>query len=407
VKGEGKMENQFSDSLHSRVAEFTQSLLDCGYAISSIDHRRRLLTALDHWLVGHRIGVKDLNEDKIRRFLHDRRKKYSAQFADPPTLNCFLAYLRNAKLAPAATVHRDKSPLDELLTRFGQYLAEERGLQETTQQEYLKVTRSFLSGRFANGPISLDKLNPQDIAKFVLGRARTVSPTTAKRATTVLRSLFRYLYQDGEIPTNLGACIPNVPNWSLSDVPKYLPAEKVELLLKKCNQSSPTGQRDYTILLLLARLGLRASEIVHMTLDDIDWDASELIVKGKGGRHDRLPVPKDVGITLARYIRQVRPRCLSRRVFIKLHAPHQGFKGSASVTLIVHQALGRAGIEVPGRGAHLLRHSLATRMLGAGASLTEIGKILRHQLIRTTAIYAKVNLTELRTIAAPWPGGAA
>jgi site-specific recombinase XerD len=144
-----------------------------------------------------------------------------------------------------------------------------------------------------------------------------------------------------------------------------------------------------------------------MTLDDIDWDASELIVKGKGGRHDRLPVPEDVGISLARYIRQVRPRCLSRRVFIKLHAPHQGFKGSASVTLIVHQALGRAGIEVPGRGAHLLRHSLATRMLGAGASLTEIGKILRHQLIRTTAIYAKVNLPELRSIAAPWPGGAA
>jgi site-specific recombinase XerD len=391
-------------SLHSPVTDFTQSLLDCGYSISSVDQRRRLLTALDSWLLRHRIGIKDFNEDKIKRFLYGRQRKYSHQFADPPTLKCFLTYLRNAKLAPTATVRCDKTPLGQLQDRFRQYLTEERGLQERTLHEYLEVTRSFLSSRFTKGPLSLHKLNPQDVAKFILHRTRTISPTTAQRAVSVLRCFFRFLYQGGDIHTNLGACVPSVPTWSMSEVPKYLPAEKVELLLQKCNQDSPTGQRDYTILLLLARLGLRAGEIVHMTLDNIDWDSGDLVVKGKGGRHDRLPIPEDVGKTLARYLHRVRPRCHSRRVFIKLHAPHQGFKSSASITLIMHQALNRAGLNVQG-GAHLLRHSLATRMLGAGASLTEIGKVLRHQLIRTTAIYAKVNLKELRTVAEAWPGG--
>jgi site-specific recombinase XerD len=159
-------------------------------------------------------------------------------------------------------------------------------------------------------------------------------------------------------------------------------------------------------LLLLARLGLRSTEIVHMNLEDIDWEVGELVVTGKAGRQDRLPLPEDVGRTLARYIQQVRPRCASRRVFIRMHAPHQGFKGSASVTWITNQALKHAGITVPRRGAHLLRHSLATHLLGAGASLSEIGKVLRHEFIRTTAIYAKVNLQELRTVAEAWPGGA-
>jgi site-specific recombinase XerD len=190
-------------------------------------------------------------------------------------------------------------------------------------------------------------------------------------------------------------------------VPKYLSAEDVELLLEKCNQNSVTGQRDHAILLLLARLGLRAGEVVHMTLDDIDWEAGELTIRGKGSRQDRLPIPEDVGEALARYLQQTRPQCASRRVFIRLHAPHQGFGGSSLVAYIVNRALKRAGLNPALRGAHLLRHSLATRMIRGGSSLTEIGKILRHQLMRTTAIYAKVDLRALRILAQPWPGGEA
>ena len=393
--------------LHPLIADFTRFLAERGYSVSSVDHRRRLLTALDQWFVQQRISLKNFNEDRIKEFLHDRRKQYRTQLADPPTLSSFLTYLRNAKLTPPSAIKSDETPLDRLQARFRQYLGEERGLKEITRDQYLKVTRSFLSGRFRNNAISLHELNQRDVAKFVLCRARAISSTTGQHAASVLRCFFRFLYQRGDIPTNLAACVPTVATWSLASVPKHLPADQVELLLEKCDQDSPTGQRDYTILLLLARLGLRAGEVVHMTLDDIDWETGELTIKGKGGHQDRLPIPQDVGKALVRYLQKVRPRCTSRRVFIRMHAPHQGFRGPSSVTFVVHQALNRADLNPAHRGAHILRHSLATRMLGSGASLTEIGKILRHQLIRTTAIYAKVDLPALRALAQPWPGGEA
>jgi len=176
-------------------------------------------------------------------------------------------------------------------------------------------------------------------------------------------------------------------------------------VLKKCKHDDPTVQRDRTILLLLARLGLRATEIVHMTLDDIDWEAGELTIHGKGGHRDKLPLPKDVGQSLANYLKQLRPSCVCRRVFIRSAAPHEGFSDSAAVDIVVQRALRRAGINAPTRGAHLFRHSLATQMLRNGASMSEIAKILRHQSERSTAIYAKVDLAALRSIAHPWPGG--
>jgi integrase len=190
-------------------------------------------------------------------------------------------------------------------------------------------------------------------------------------------------------------------------LPKYLPAQEVELLLESCDPKSLVQQRDHAILLLLARLGLRAGEIVQMTLEDIDWETGELTVRGKGGRADRLPMDREVGQALARYLRYGRPRCSSRRVFIRWHAPHRGLAGSAAIDAVVRRALKRAGLNPRLKGAHLLRHSLATRMIGRGASLSEIGQILRHQLPKTTALYAKVDLQALRALAQPWPGGEA
>ena len=393
--------------IHAQIACFAKCLAERGYSNSSIDHRRRLITALDQWFVQSRIGLKDFNEGRIDQFLRDRRKQYSPQFADPPTLRCFLDHLRHAELVPPPASKRDNSPLAQLQANFAEYLAEERGLKQKTRDQYLAVTGSFLSDRFENRVILLNKLTPQDVAKFVISRARCISPTTAQHAATVLRNFLRFLYKRGDIHSDLRMSVPAVANWSLAPVPKYLPAAEVELLLEKNNQNSATGQRDHTILLLLARLGLRAGEVVHMTLDDIDWEAGELTIGGKGSRQERLPIPEDVGIALARYFHEIRPRCASRRVFIRMHAPHLGFKDSSSITGIVHGALNRAGLNPAHRGAHLLRHSLATRMLRGGASLTEIGKILRHQLTRSTAIYAKVDLTALRGLAQPWPGGKA
>ncbi len=206
---------------------------------------------------------------------------------------------------------------------------------------------------------------------------------------------------------DLASAIPGIANWRLTHLPKALTAEQVESLLLCCDQSTATGQRDHAILLLLARLGLRAGEVVAMTLDDIQWETGLLTVRGKGLRHETLPLPQDVGEALAHYLRYRRPQCTTRRVFIRLRAPHQGFTTSAAICNVVRRALARAGLNPACKGAHLLRHSLATRMLSNGASLAEIGDILRHRQPQTTQIYAKVDVKALRTLAQPWPGGVA
>ena len=222
---------------------------------------------------------------------------------------------------------------------------------------------------------------------------------------TALRSFLRYLRHQGRIATDLAAAVPGVAAWRLSGLPKFLPIDQIQRILKSCNRQSTVGRRDYAILMLLARLGLRAGEIVALTLDDIRWDTGEITVLGKGGRQSRLPLPHEVGRALADYLQRGRPLCSSRRFFIRDHAPRQGFANSGAVSTLVHRALERAGVSSPSKGAHLFRHSLATHMLRQGASLADIGDLLRHRGINTTAIYAKVDLNALRLLAQPWPGG--
>jgi site-specific recombinase XerD len=232
-----------------------------------------------------------------------------------------------------------------------------------------------------------------------------MNPRRAQLVTTALRSFFRFLCGRGNISMDLAASVPSVASWRLSDLPKFLEPEQVERLLNACNRATCDGRRDYAVLLLLARLGLRAGEVVHMTLDDIDWENGELMVRGKSLRQDRLPLPKDVGDALAAYVCEGRPRCSSRRVFLRLKAPLQGFTNSIAICSIVQRALRRAGLHPERRGSHLLRHSLAITMLRGGASLAEIGEILRHELPRTTEIYIKVDVVALRALALPWQGG--
>jgi len=213
------------------------------------------------------------------------------------------------------------------------------------------------------------------------------------------------LLHRGAIDTNLAACVPTIATWSLSNVPKFLPAEQIQRVLDSCDRSTPIGKRNYGILLLLARLGLRAGEVVGLTLEDIDWEAGVITVRGKGKRVAQMPLPVEVGAAIADYLRRARPACSSRRVFIRDKAPLVGFANSVAICSMVDRALRRAKVESPYRGSHLFRHSLATTMLQHGASLPEIGDLLRHRRPDTTAIYAKVDLASLRSIALPWPGG--
>jgi site-specific recombinase XerD len=347
------------------------------------------------------------SEERIEQFLRYRWRRYSKQPTDRPTLLSLLRQLWETEAVERPVTPPEISPLGNLQTDFAQYLTEQRGLRPATVKQYLFHSRRFLTERFKNGVLPLGQLNTQDISRCLLHQARAVSPNAAQHMTVALRNLFRFLRQRGDIATNLADAVPATASWSLAGLPKSLSPRQIERVLRACKQDSPVALRDRAILLMLARLGLRAGEVVHMTLDDIDWEAGELTVRGKGGRQDKLPLPKDVGQFLAQYLRRARPRCACRRVFIRSNAPHRGLAGSSAIVCIVRTALQRAGMNEVAGGAHLLRHGLATAMLRKGASLPEIGKILRHQLPKTTAIYTKVDMAALRSLAQPWPGGEA
>jgi site-specific recombinase XerD len=322
-------------------------------------------------------------------------------------LRVLLGVLREIGATEAVTADAslDMSPIAAIERQFRRHLAEERGLTDSTCVNYVSVVRRLLLGRFGGGSVRLDELRPDDVTRFLVRQSRT-SPRRMKVIVPALRVFLRSLHEHGDTGTNLAGCVPSMPGWRLAMVPKALPSEQVERLLRHYDRATAVGRRDYAIVLLLARLGLRAGEVVHIDLDDLDWESGELRVRGKGGRQDRLPVPRDVGAAVADYLRHGRPRCSIRRVFVRAKAPLRGFVDASAISDIVNRGLKRAGLEPPRRGAHTLRHALACTMLRRGASLIEIGQILRHRNPDTTALYAKVDIASLRALAPAWPQAA-
>jgi site-specific recombinase XerD len=391
------------------VDGFAELLIEQGYAKQTIAKKLTPLCELSRWLERRSLKVQSLDESRIEEFLSYRKKKQRLGKEDTATTGQFLGFLRNAGLIPSSVSKTEDSPIQRIETRFAQYLLQERGLSQRTIANYLPFCHGFLTERCGDGKLLLRSLRPKEVSDFVL---HTVRATRHNRAThnhdlvTGLRSLLRFLYQQGKIATDLASAVPTVSRQQFTQLPKFLQPEEVERLVHSCDQSTPIGKRDYAILMLLARLGLRAGEIVHLTLDDIHWEAGEIVVRGKSSQEERLPMAHDVGKALAVYLRRSRPRCSSRRVFIRLRAPLQGFHSSEAVCNVVRRALSRAGLNPTLKGTGLLRHSLATNMLRGGASLAEIGEILRHQQPNTTEIYAKVDLAALRSVAQPWPGEA-
>jgi len=297
------------------------------------------------------------------------------------------------------------SACEMILGQFQHYLRQQRGLAEATITCYTPVVRAFLAECFPKNNPDFHQLCASIVADFVRRQAERLTTKHAKNVVSALRSFLRHLLHRGAIDTDLAACVPTIATWSLSSVPKFLPAEQIQHVLDCCDRDSAIGKRDYAILLLLARLGLRAGEVVALTLEDIDWEAGLITVRSKRKRVAQLPLPVEVGAAMADYLRKARPHCSSRRVFIRGKAPLVGFANSIAICSLVDRALQRAGVESVYRGSHLFRHSLATQMLNQGASLCEIGDLLRHRRPDTTTIYAKVDLISLRSLALPWPGG--
>lgn len=388
---------------------FAADRAQCGYATTTVRSQLTLLGHFSEWLTRRRSGLHELNEELVGRFVNDRKRHGQLHRGNRATLHQFLTYLRAEGLVASPTVVADESPLGQLQQHYEQYLKAERGLAPATVTDYCGVLRWFLTDRFSDGPLDLRALDVSTITAFVIRHAHTMSPGHAKNMVTALRSICQFLLQRGAIARDLAAGVPRMPDWQLATIPKYLSPEDVERLLQTCDLQTAVGRRDHAILLLLARLGLRAGEIIALELDDIQWRAGEILVRGsKRLPLDRLPLLADVGDALATYIRRDRLAHRTRRVFLCMRAPRRGFSHPSTVSTIVRRALERAGLSPALKGAHLLRHSLATRMLRHGASLPEIGHVLRHRAVQTTEIYAKVDLARLRALAQPWPamGGA-
>jgi site-specific recombinase XerD len=392
-----------ADLLGPHLDSFAAELEKLGYAHSTVRERLRLLRDLARWLRRQDLALAHLQEPLASQFLQARRREGRCRRGDASTVRHFLEHLRQRGAIRAPEPPTDESPLATLRRQYANHLEHERGLAAVTVSGYWPFIRRFVVERFGDGPIAIQELAPDDIAQFLLRHARSGSPKVARLMVTALRSFFRFLFQHGQTRSDLAGAIPTVPEWRLAEVPKYLAPEEVERVVRACQRDTPVARRDHAIVLLLARLGLRASEVIALELDDIDWRAGVLTVRGKGRSHDCLPLPADVGQALARYLRHHRPSCTARRLFIRTRAPHRGLANPSSLSTIVARAFRRAGLRPASMGAHVLRHSLATRMLRSGSSLDEIGEVLRHRAADTTAIYAKVDVRGLRSLALPWP----
>ena len=376
-----------------------------GYTPLSAAGQVRLVAHLSRWMILGGLSISALTPATVDAYFAERRAAGYSSSLTARSLRPLLDYLHELGVVAAPGPVTATTPCERLLDRYRDYLFAERGLAASTVELNVRMLRPFLADQVrADGQLELQRLGAGEVGAFVVAQSRK-RPRSVGRMVTALRSLLRFLHADGVIDRPLASAVPSVAGWSLSSLPKALGRDQVAAVLTSCDRSTSTGCRDFAILTLLVRLGLRAGEVAALTLDEIDWHRGEITVRGKGNRHDRLPLPDDVGQAIVDYLRLARPATArGRTVFVWAQAPHRPLTSTA-VTTVVANAGRRAGIGLI--GAHRLRHTAATAMLHAGGSLTEIGQVLRHRRVLTTAVYAKVDRQALRLVARPWPGDAA
>ena len=379
-------------------------LVERGFRPGAVAERLGQFRALSRWLGARGLPVAELDPGRVEEFLDARRAAGYRSYVAASSVRLPLEYLIEIGVAPLVAASTAPSPVDRLLEEYRRYLLLERRLADTTIAGYEGVARVFLEHRVRRcGGLELERLSAADVSEFVAFECRRLTEGAARGQVAKLRPFLVYLHVTGRTGRPLRWAVPKVADMRGRAMPCALDSEAVAGLLASCDRAQMVGCRDYAILLLLVRLGLRSVEVAAMQLDDIDWRAGEIVVRGKGGRQDRLPLPADVGEAIVSYL-QRRPPSASRAVFVGM-LPPAGALTREAVGSIVTAACSRAGL--PRAGAHRLRHTAATRMLRAGCSLAEIGQVLRHEQLRTTAIYAKVDYAALRTLALPWPEGGA
>lgn len=383
---------------------YTARLRKDGYSTVTARFSIRIVNCFIQWLTKYGLDRGDIDEQFVARFFGDEDRGCGLRGGDPAAINRFMEVLREAGIvAPAAPCLL--GPADQILERFREYLDHRQGLNARSCAAYIKFTRPFLRDMSITEPDHFARLTTADVLGYVERRARHASAATAVAMCSRLRSFLRYLHVEGLIAYDLAACVPSVKKWRFTALPTYLSAAQLERVLQHCDQSTASGRRDYAVLLLLSRLGLRAQEVATLTLDDIDWRAGQFRIQGKGRQPAIMPLPPDVGAAVAAYLQSGRPVSDHRQLFLKAYPPHSGFPPTSGVRDIAGRALRRADIGgIAHRGSHVFRHSLATELLGSGAALTQISQVLRHKDHNTSRIYAKVDLASLRTLSLPWPG---
>ena len=391
-----------SGPLEVFVSGFAAELARLGYRSTPATFQLQLMAHASRWLQREGVGADALTSEVVERFLAERRAAGYTNYVTARAMAPLLGYLRGLGVAPAASPRVVVGAVDVLLADYREYLAVERGLTPDTIEGYVLAVRPFLDDRLHHGDeLDLDGLTAAGVVAFVVERCPAQSRGAAKMTVTALRSLLGFLHLRGLIAGPLADAVPSSASWRLSGLPRALEPEQLDALLACCDRGSSTGRRDYAVLVLLARLGLRAGEVAALRLDDVDWRAGELRITGKGRRAERLPLPSDVGEAIVAYLQDGRPAtALDRSLIVRVRAPHLGLT-TGGITQIVFSAAARAGLGPI--HSHRLRHTAATQMLRAGASLEEVGQVLRHRQVLTTAIYAKVDRDALRQLAWPWP----
>ncbi|HNB23722.1 MAG TPA: tyrosine-type recombinase/integrase [Candidatus Melainabacteria bacterium] len=355
-----------------------------------------------NWLILKQITIQEISREHVARFVNQRRRRLKSNGCDASAPIHFVKFLRELGVIPVEKLKKP-SEIEQIIDGFERYLLKERALSPATAMNYCGFATDFLVERFGKGSVRFNRLRGNDVVQFVRCRASKYGKRV-KLMGTALRSFLSYLQYRGFIDNNLAFAVPRVAQVSNLALPKALSHAEIDQLIAHCSGSTPLQLRDRAMFLLLARLGLRASEVVSLTLDDIDWQNGSIIVRGKGRRWARMPLPVEVGEAIARYLSDGRPTSKLRTVFLRGKAPVEGLT-VVGLSTRVRLAITMLGIEAPNGSAHLFRHSLATNMLRNGSSLQEIGELLRHRSTQTTEVYAKVDINSLCQLALPWPGG--